>query len=172
MFETVTNPAPSQKKKMSSSFYPSTCMVYVCLNCVADSQGPSWSQITVDSFHAKIQGLITEGHCIVVPDNRAVRTAGIYHPFTLCRRMKQPGMQPRWRNQPGGVCGRDTMFDLCGNRESSAQNWKHLWTVHLINLCKNHKEKKWCCFETLHSGRHSIFWVGSLYLVSAYSNCL
>lgn len=111
-----------KKKKMSSSFYPSTCMVYVCLNCVADSQGPSWSQITVDSFHAKIQGLITEGHCIVVPDNRAVRTAGIYHPFTLCRRMKQPGMQPRWRNQPGGVCGRDTMFDLCSNRESSAQN--------------------------------------------------
>lgn len=53
------------KKKMSSSFYPSTCMEYACLNCVAESQGPSWSQIALGSFHAKIQGLITEGHCIV-----------------------------------------------------------------------------------------------------------
>lgn len=116
MFETVVNSAPSPPKKMSSSFYPSTCMVYVCLICVADSQGSSWSQITVGYFHAKIQGLITEGYCIVVPDNRAVRTAGLYHPFTLCHRMKQPGMQPRWRNQPGGVCGRDTMFDLCSQQ--------------------------------------------------------
>lgn len=81
VFAPVTNSAP--RKKMPGSLSPSTCMVYVCLNCVANSQGPNWSQITMSSFHAEIQGLITKEHYIVVPDNETVWTAGIHHPFTL-----------------------------------------------------------------------------------------